>query len=565
MARKGAASSSVSDETGKELVRISDGLFSDKRRWDQLNQELAENFYPMRADWTRDLNLGEDFALDLMDSYPVQARGQLGDMISAMLRQGLWFEVSTGDEDRDKKPAIAKALARVTMLLRAIILDPRSNVETAMKESDHDWVTFGASVRSWQESMDRSFPILVPHHPRDCVWAVGADQKIDTVHRKLHKSAREIMRRVNSGRWKGTPHHDIKVAADREPHKMFELRHCVMPTDEVYGSDRKMRAAVASEWTSLYYDVEHESTFSARGTPFFNYQVSRYRTLGTWPWGFSPVALQTLPDGRMSQALAGMVLEQGEKALDPPIVGAGDVFRDFNLMSGGFTTADLSEGQKLQDVLTVLDTAKNTNVGFEMRQDMRSLIAEGFLLNKLTLPNTREMTATESGIRLDEFRRAALPFFSPIESEHHAPMLDGALEMAVNLRAIDPSELPEDLHGTQVRYRFRTPLNEAEGQKAIAAFQQMTANVGAAMNIDASIKDMFDWAQAAIDAVQGAGPAAVRWVRDEKEVEARKEQNKKMADLQTAGAAVQQGAAVAADTSAAAIAAQQAAAAGAAA
>ena len=34
---------------------------------------------------------------------------------------------------------------------------------------------------------------------------------------------------------------------------------------------------------------------------------------GDCQWGFSPVAINTLPDGRMAQALGGMVLEQGER------------------------------------------------------------------------------------------------------------------------------------------------------------------------------------------------------------------------------------------------------------
>lgn len=548
-----------SDDTGKELTRISDGLFTAARPYHSLCQELAENYYPMRADFTSALNLGDDFALDIMDSYPIQARAQLSDAIEAMLRQGDWFKVSTGDEDRDKRPANARALARVTMLLMNMIGDPRSRWMQAMKEADHDWVTFGTSVTSWQSSSDRQFGFLQAHHPRDCAWLLTPEQQIDTIFRKLKMSAREIMKRLGSGRWTGMPHPDIVKAAKEEPGKEFELRHCVMPMDDIYGDDRKKRRQMGRhEWCSLYFDVEHETTFSAKGTPFFNYQVSRYRTLGTWPWGFSPVALQTLPDARMSQALAAIFLEQGEKALNPPMIGAGDVFRnDINLWSGGFTMVDLADNRKLSDVMSVVDTAKNMTVGFEMRADQRSIVAEGFLLNKLMLPNTREMTAYESGIRLDEFRRAALPFFSPIEVEHHAPRLTGALQLAFSQGWIAPEELPEELHGQQITYRFQTPLNDAEGQKIVAAFQQGVANVASAMEIDPTVKDMVDWAEATMDAVRGGG-APPTWFLDEEAIARRKEQNKKLNDANAATQAMQQGAAVAADVSSAAMIAQQA-------
>jgi hypothetical protein len=64
-----------------------------------------------------------------------------------------------------------------------------------------------------------------------------------------------------------------------------------------------------------------------------------------------------------------------------------------------------------------------------MRQDVRNMIAESFLINKLMLPNAREMTAFETQARLDEYRRAALPFFGPIESEYHLKLLEVTFDM----------------------------------------------------------------------------------------------------------------------------------------
>ena len=553
------ASKSYSDDTGRELCRISDGLYSKKTQWDQLCQELAENYYPMRADFTTELNLGDDFALDIMDSYPVQANAQLADSIEAMLRQGDWFKVSTGDDDRDKRPGNARALHRVTMLLRNMLADPRSRVMQAMKEADHDYITFGQAVLSWHTSRDRMFGFLEAHHPRDFAFLLSPEKQVDTGFLKVRKTAREIMARIDSGKWTGTPHPDIKRSAENEPDREIELRHCVMPMDEVYGSDRVAKRKMGKhQYCSIYFDVEHETTFSSKGTPFFNYQVSRYRTLGTWPWGFSPVALQTLPDARMSQSLAAIFLEQGEKALDPPMIGAGDVFRnDINLWSGGFTMVDLADDRKLSDVMSVVDTSKNMAVGFEMRAEQKNIVAEGFLLNRLMLPNTKEMTAYETGIRLDEFRRAALPFFSPIEVEHHAPMLSGALNLAFSQGWIRPEELPEELHGQNISYRFQTPLNDAEGQKTVAAFQQAVANIGAMADIDPTVKDLIDWAEASLDAVRGGG-APPTWFLDEEQIKERKAQNQKLKDAKAAGEAMQQGAAVAADVSSATMIAQQA-------
>ena len=84
------------DARAKELVTIGDRLFTKKRQWDELGQEICEHFHPLRADYTSPFTLGTDFSTDLMESFPVQARATLSNTISALLRQGDWFAPVAG-------------------------------------------------------------------------------------------------------------------------------------------------------------------------------------------------------------------------------------------------------------------------------------------------------------------------------------------------------------------------------------------------------------------------------------------------------------------------------------
>tara|TARA_R100000365_G_C2743414_1_gene72153 strand:- start:1624 stop:1902 length:279 start_codon:yes stop_codon:yes gene_type:complete len=88
----------MNDSRAKELCRIGSGLFSKKNDWNNLCQNIAENFYPMRADFTQSIDY-EDLGGDLYESSPVLYREQLGNAVHAMLRQGDWFEVRTGVEE----------------------------------------------------------------------------------------------------------------------------------------------------------------------------------------------------------------------------------------------------------------------------------------------------------------------------------------------------------------------------------------------------------------------------------------------------------------------------------
>ena len=66
-----------------------------------LYQIIANNFYPERADFTTTRNVGSEMADLLADSYPVLVRRDLGDSLSAMLRDGQWFEMGVkGDVDQ---------------------------------------------------------------------------------------------------------------------------------------------------------------------------------------------------------------------------------------------------------------------------------------------------------------------------------------------------------------------------------------------------------------------------------------------------------------------------------
>ena len=79
----------------RQLKELVDELFKGRLTYVQLLQELAENFYPERADFTIQRTHGNEFASDLMTSYPILTRRDLGDQIGTMLRptEKHWFKM----------------------------------------------------------------------------------------------------------------------------------------------------------------------------------------------------------------------------------------------------------------------------------------------------------------------------------------------------------------------------------------------------------------------------------------------------------------------------------------
>jgi len=512
------------DSRAKRLVEIGDGLFSALQPWNTMRQELAELFYPMRADFTTDLTPGTDFQSNLMDSYTVQARETLGNMPHAMLRQGDWFNVSTGNDERDELPSNMDWFDKTKEAMRNFIYAPRANFTAATIEADHDWVTIGNPVLSAEENIARDGLLYRAWHPRDCAWMMDGDGQIDHVQRTLMMTARNIVKR-----WPEC-HKTIKTASEKEPNKAFKLRHILMPVDDIYGEDKKMRRKYQGKpHISIYVDCENQEMLGESGKAVFNYVVPRWRTLSNISIGFSPATINCLPDGRMLQDLARIILDSGEKAIDPPTVAKGEMFRDaVNLYAGGMTYVDLEDDEKIQDKMMTLDNRGQIGFGLEMKQDVRTLIAESFLLNKLMLPKVHEMTAFETQARLDEFRRAALPFFGPIESEYHLKLLDVTFETLIANKAIPAP--PKELEGTDITFKFEGPLNTLEGRQVIAAYQESLQIVAASAQFDQTVAKGYDFKKATRDAVRGAG-AKPDWFVDEETLKATEEADNQAAEL----------------------------------
>lgn len=546
------------DTRAKELCTIGDSLFSKKTQWNSLCQELAENFYPMRADFTSTLSLGDDFSTDLMDSFPVQSRETLGNTISATLRQGDWFSVKTGIEGIDEDPEVARWLEYATKGYRRLVYDRRANFVASTIEADHDWVTFGNPVLSVEESRSRDHLLFRAWHPRDAAWMVNDNNKVDHLQRNAPMTARNVVRR-----WGAKVPAEVKRIAETDPTKTVKVRHIVMPVDELYGDDRKrMKAYRGKPFISIYVAPEYEEMLGEGGLPIFNYVVPRLRTLSGIPQGFSPYTINALPDGRMLQSLARIILEQGEKAIDPPMLGRGEAFRDaINIYAGGFTMLDIEPDEDIHHAFQTIETG-NISAGMEMKADVRELIAESFLLNKLFLPDTREMTAFETNARLAEFRRAALPFYGPIESEYNLQLLDVGFALAINNRAFDFAEAPDLLKGHlqredgepdgELTFSFESPLNTAEGRALVASYQESIQIIAGSAQYDQTIPSGYDIKKMTKDAVKGTG-APADWEKNEDDVAEAEGQQAEVNNLMQTAAALREGAGVASDVAGATV------------
>lgn len=510
----------MSKARAQELIDLGNKLYTDKAPLDRLCQEVAENVYPERADFTRQRYLGENFADHLMDSFPLLARRELGNSLSATLRprDRAWFRTTTLDDARDNAPDNAQFLEYMTNRIKSSIYHPKSNFIAATKSGDHDFVSFGNAIISVEEGPNRDHLFFRLHHFRDCAWLENEIGIIDHLHRKDQMTPRQMKRKFGENKLADP----VKLACEKSPNQMFNIRCIVMPADEYdyLGGDSKNAKGRKHPFVIVYIDVDNVKVMKEGGLHDFMYAVPRWHRIAGVPYAFSPAALTSLPDARMAQMLASIILEAGEKMVEPPIAALEEVVREASLQAGSITWVDSEYEGPVRDAIAPMKFEGDMRVGFEMRKDVRDMLSRAWFLDKLALPEAgKQMTAYETARRIEEHVRNLLPLFEPMEVEYNTQLLDKAFSVMNNMKMFDWSNAPQALSGSDFTWAFQNPMQEASSRILVSQFGEVGQLLKAAQEFGVTLSPI-KMGIALGDAIRGtSAPSSWRKSEEEKEAE----------------------------------------------
>lgn len=524
----------------KQLRETIDKLFSNRTQFILLLQEIAENFYPERADFTVRREIGDTFAENLMTSYPILARRDLGDQIGTMLRPTAkeWFHMVPVDKGRENNEA-KRWLEWASGIQRRAMYDRVTQFTRATKEGDHDFAAFGQCVISTRLNRDASALLYRCWHIRDVVWLENEDGQIGLIARKWKPYRRDLQRLFGSKN-----HQNLDQEARQDPFAEVDCYHIICEAD-MYDDN-----PMGKPYWSIYYDITHDHVLEA--IPVWNkeYIIPRWQTVSGSQYAYSPAAIAALPDARLIQAMTYTLLEAGEKVVNPPMVATQDAVRsDLAMYAGGITWVDIEYDERLgQAVRPMTIEAGGMPLGIEMQHDSRAMIAQAFFLNKLTLPQRApEMTAYEVGQRIQEYIRGAIPIFEPMEMNYNGELCELTFDILLRAGALgSPADMPASLRGADIQFRFESPLHDAIEQQKGQKLLEMKALIAEAVALDQSVIAIPDAKVALRDALDGIGVPA-RWMRDEVTVRQIEQAQKAAAESQQVLASMEQSAAVSAN------------------
>jgi hypothetical protein len=537
----------------KELTKQGGKLFSDRSTLESFWQEIADNFYPQRADFTRQRTLGEDFAQNLTTSYPILAHRDLSNAISTYLRprSQKWFKMSIADEDKLDNEG-KEWLEWATERQRKFVYEKNSGFVRATKEADADFAAFGQAA-IYVESDFKNMS-LVHHccHLRDIAWCEDETGKISNVYRKKKWTAQQLKSLFGD-----KIHENVSKLLSKEPYKEVNCYHVVLKSEN-YSGEKKYKQPYISFWI----DCDNDHVMEEVGSWTFKYIIPRWQTVSGSQYAIAPCVAAALPDARLIQSTSLTLLEAGEKAVNPPLVAVQDVFRADSISTASAainwmdSAYDERTGAPIRELFNVDKSA--LSFGINLREETKMMIMEAFYLNKLTLPiNNGQMTATEVTQRIQEYIRNALPLFEPMETEYNAALCELQFETLFRAGAFNAKPIPDSLAGQDIKFIFENPLIQAEGKEKLQKLLEAKAALAEAAALDPSVINIVDIKTAFRDALNGNGTPA-KWLRDEKVVQQIDDENKQKQEAQEMIAALGQGAQVAEQVGKAGVAVQQA-------
>lgn len=509
----------VSQSQINEIRQLGDGLFDKRSGLLSLWQEMALQFYYERADFTTVQNLGAEMGTNQMTSAPVLARRNMANAFGGMLRPTAkpWNKIRC--KRRDKEDTSAKQyLQWLTDLTRNAMYDTNAMLSRACKEADNDFATFGQAAIQCElyRPPDGTTPHLLHRcwHLRDVAWKEDAIGRINTVFRKWAPAALTLKTLFPRGY-----HISLNPIIEKTPWVEVNCWHVLIPMD-VYQNLPGARDNWRQKFVSLFIDIDHNWVMECVPVWVNGYVIPRWQTVSGSQYAHSPSTVAALPDARLLQAITGVLLEAGEKAVNPPMVAVHDVVRgDIPVYAGGVTWVDADYDERTGEALRpMVSDQRNLQFGLELIRDLRNQLGESFFLNKLTLPPvaTPGMTAYEVGQRVQEYIRNALPLFEPMEQEYNASLCETDLQLLMHGDPTIARRAPESLGGQDVEFEFESPLREAMEKQKTGQFLESAQIIAQAVQLDQSVAFIPDMQKVTREVLEAVAPAS--WLRTEDDV-----------------------------------------------
>ena len=496
-------------KSGEEIVKRADLLKSERGNWESYWQSIADNFMPRKAYIIRSRVEGQELDFSrIFDSTPIRALNTMASGFHSWLTNpaSKWFVLDTPDKRLSKQRTVKKWFADVTDEINLTLNN--SNFDETIQEFYIDAGGFGTgSVFTEEDLQERVRFIELPIE--EYMIVEDARGRVIEVYRAFEYTALQAVDRwgVKAGEEAN------KAVADGKFLKKIKYIHAIFKRDvrEVGKRDRR-NMPIASVWV---IHKTKEILFEG-GFEEFPIAVGRFMKRVREPWGFSP-AMDSLPDARMLQAQARIIIRAAQKLVDPPVLLPSTGFMlPLNLNASGINYRNI---QTNKDDFTTIKTGGNIGIGREEIEQTREAINQGMFVRLFQAFSviTKQMTVPEVQERI----REGMVLLGPVVGRFQQEILDPLIIRVFNIlfRNGNLPQIPEVLLGRELNVRYISPLAKAQRESEVTSIIRVLQTVGDMAQIVPSVIDKIN-PDKTVDIIADVMGAPVDMLRDDAEVQA---------------------------------------------
>ena len=438
-------------------------------------QEVAEYIFPDRADFTVRRVEGEKRQTKVLDSTPNKALSLLAAGLHGMATNpaSRWFSLRLADDRYGEIETVRKYLSDVEETMFAEMHAPGSAITTHLHELYMDYAAFGtACMFIGSTKTDRL--LFQSVFMGEAVFDEDENGIVDTLIRKV-RPAMTVRQCIT--KWGDDCSEAVrKLYKEGKIDEKVEVLHAVFPRN-TYDADKRDPGNMP--FASLYIDLAAKHLMQSGGFEEFPFAVPRWSKASGERWGRSP-GKQALPDAKMLQAMAEVVIKAAQKQVDPPLLVEDDgIVGPVRTVPGGLNFFRGNGGAR--PAIQPLQTGGQVGLGLEMMQDVRNRIMEAFFVDQLQFAGDANMTATEVMQRTEERMRLLGPILGRMEAELLGPLITRVYGILSRLGRFP--EQPEELDGLDWTVEYVSPIALAQrGQKVSRALSalQVAGQIAAA-------------------------------------------------------------------------------------
>lgn len=485
----------MADNKAKAVIQHWERLDGDRGSTLSHWQQVTRYTHPDRADYTTQRSPGARRMEWVFDSYPIWAREQFSAGCHSFLTSSTvpWFALRA-DDDRVNNISRVKAwFDAAAIAMFAVYSSGRYTFGTASHELYDDFGDIGNGCMAVLEGKT-GMPTFSTRHMRECCWEEDSEDRVNTNVRRWQWTAGQAR-----DAWEGKPGWNacekvIKALADDKVNEKFWFLHRATPRlkRDPQRAD-KLHMAFESRWVC----EADMALIDEGGYREFPYLCPRVSKATGERYGRGP-GTTALPDIKMLNELAKLVVKAAQKIIDPPLELPDDGYIvPIRTVPGSLNFR--RPGLRPDDRINAIETKGNLPIGHEMQEALRTGIGRSFYVDLLHMPSDPQdpgsegkgSTATYWMQRREKEMMSLSPFLSRMQGEYSDPLNDRVFNILWRVSAkmkFGPGSPfpppPAELSGQRLRTEYVSPMALAQRSTEMDGLDRLIARQAQLRQLD---------------------------------------------------------------------------------